>query len=36
MKNNSLLIVVGVIALGSIGFIVYQSIKNARNTEQGK
>jgi len=30
MKRNTILVVVGVIAIGAIGYAVYKSIKNAR------
>jgi len=30
MKRNSILIVVGVIAVGAIGYGIFKSIKNAR------
>jgi uncharacterized membrane protein YebE (DUF533 family) len=34
MKKNSILVVVGVIAIGAIGYAVYKSIKNARDSKQ--
>jgi uncharacterized membrane protein YebE (DUF533 family) len=36
MKRNSILLVVGVIAIGAIGYAVYKSIKNARDNQQDK
>jgi preprotein translocase subunit Sss1 len=36
MKRNALLMVVGVIAVGAIGFAVYKSIKNARDAKAGE
>jgi len=36
MKKNALLMIVGVIAVGAIGFAVYKSIKNARDAKAGK
>jgi len=36
MKRNSLLIVVGVIAVGAIGFAVYKSITNAKDAKNNK
>jgi len=30
MKRNTILVVVGVIAIGAIGYAVYKSIQNAR------
>lgn len=30
MKRNAILVVVGVIAIGAIGYAVMQSVKNAR------
>jgi preprotein translocase subunit Sss1 len=33
MKTNSIIMVVGVIAIGAIGFAVYKSIKNARENK---
>jgi hypothetical protein len=34
MKRNSLLLVVGVIAIGAIGYAVFKSVKNARDAKQ--
>jgi preprotein translocase subunit Sss1 len=36
MKRNSLLLVVGVIAIGAIGYAVYKSITNARDAKDNK
>lgn len=36
MKRNSLLLVVGVIAIGAIGYAVYKSITNARDAKGDK
>jgi len=36
MKRNALLMVVGVIAVGAIGYAVFQSIKNARDAKAGE
>jgi preprotein translocase subunit Sss1 len=33
MKRNAILVVVGVIAIGAIGFAVFKSIKNARENK---
>jgi hypothetical protein len=33
MKRNALLLVVGVIAIGAIGYAVMKSIKNARDAK---
>lgn len=34
MKKNALLVIVGVIAVGAIGFAVFKSIKNARESKK--
>jgi uncharacterized membrane protein YebE (DUF533 family) len=34
MKKNAILVVVGVIAIGAIGYAVYKSIQNARDSKQ--
>lgn len=34
MNRNSILLIVGVIAVGAIGFAVFKSIKNAREEKQ--
>jgi preprotein translocase subunit Sss1 len=34
MKRNALLVVVGVIAIGAIGYAVFKSVKNARDAKQ--
>ena len=34
MKRNALLVVVGVIAIGAIGYAVFKSVKNARDSKQ--
>lgn len=34
MNRNALLVVVGVIAVGAIGFAIFKSVKNARETNQ--
>jgi len=36
MKRNALLMVVGVIAVGAIGYAVYKSITNARDAKDNK
>ncbi len=36
MKRNSILIVVGVIAIGAIGYGVFKSIQNAREDKKNK
>lgn len=33
MKRNSLIMVVGVIAIGAIGYAIYKSIKNAQENK---
>jgi hypothetical protein len=34
MNRNALLVVVGVIAIGAIGYAVFKSVKNARDAKQ--
>lgn len=34
MKRNALLVVVGVIAVGAIGYAIFKSVKNARESKQ--
>lgn len=34
MKRNAILVVVGVIAIGAIGYAVMQSVKNAREEKK--
>ena len=34
MKRNALLVVVGVIAVGAIGYAIFKSVKNARDAKQ--
>jgi preprotein translocase subunit Sss1 len=36
MKKNAILVVVGVIAVGAIGFAIFKSIKNAREEKRGE
>jgi preprotein translocase subunit Sss1 len=34
MNRNALLVVVGVIAIGAIGYAVFKSVQNARDAKQ--
>jgi preprotein translocase subunit Sss1 len=36
MKKNSILLVVGIIAVGAVGYAIYKSITNARDAKDNK
>jgi uncharacterized membrane protein YebE (DUF533 family) len=36
MKKNSILLVVGIIAVGAVGYAIYKSIKNAQDSQSEK